>query len=35
MSTIHYEKRGHIVIMTMEGDNDLNIGVGPLVDERI
>jgi enoyl-CoA hydratase/carnithine racemase len=27
MPTIHYEKRDHIVIMTMEGDNDLNIGV--------
>ncbi|MPZ15233.1 MAG: hypothetical protein GEU73_12550 [Chloroflexi bacterium] len=28
MSAIHYEKRDdHIVIMTMEGDNDLNIGV--------
>jgi len=26
--TIHYDKRGdHIVVMTMEGDNDLNIGV--------
>ncbi|HZT06396.1 MAG TPA: enoyl-CoA hydratase-related protein [Chloroflexota bacterium] len=28
MPTIHYEKRDdHIVVMTMEGDNDLNIGV--------
>jgi len=27
MPTIHYEKRDHIVTMTMEGDNDLNIGV--------
>ena len=28
MTTIHYEKRDdHIVVMTMEGDNDLNIGV--------
>src|SRR4051794_11715902 len=27
MPTIHYEKRDHVVIMTMEGDNDLNIGV--------
>jgi enoyl-CoA hydratase/carnithine racemase len=36
MSTIHYEKRDHIVMMTLEGDNDLNIGVvsGPL-HERI
>src|SRR6266571_434546 len=28
MATIHYEKRDdHIVVMTMEGDNDLNIGM--------
>ena len=27
MPTIHYEKRDHVVVMTMEGDNDLNIGV--------
>ena len=28
MPTVHYEKRDdHIVVMTMEGDNDLNIGV--------
>ena len=28
MPTTHYQKRDdHIVIMTMEGDNDLNIGV--------
>ncbi len=27
MATIHYDKRDHIVIITMEGDNDLNIGV--------
>jgi len=36
LPTIHYEKLGHIAVMTMEGDNDLNIGVvsGP-VHERI
>jgi len=27
MATIHYDKRDHIVIITMEGDNVLNIGV--------
>ncbi len=28
MATVHYEKRdNHIVVMTLEGDNDLNIGV--------
>lgn len=27
MATIHYEKRGHIVVITMEGDTDLNIAV--------
>jgi E-phenylitaconyl-CoA hydratase len=36
MSTIHYEKRDdHILVITMEGDNDLNIGVvsGPLYEK--
>src|SRR6266542_1506479 len=28
MATVHYDKSDHIVIMTMEGDNDLNIGMG-------
>lgn len=27
MSEIRYEKRDHVVLITMEGDNDLNIGV--------
>src|SRR6266571_1720999 len=37
MPTIHYEKRDdHIVVMTMEGDNDLNIGmVGAGLHDRI
>lgn len=26
MARIHYEKQDHIVVITMEGDNDLNIG---------
>jgi enoyl-CoA hydratase/carnithine racemase len=32
MPRIHYDTHGHIVVITMEGDNDLNIGVvsGPL-----
>ena len=27
MAAIHYEKRGYVVLITMEGDNDLNLGV--------
>jgi enoyl-CoA hydratase/carnithine racemase len=27
MVTIDYEKRGHVAVITMQGDNDLNIGV--------
>ena len=27
MAAIHYEKREHVVLITMEGDNDLNIGM--------
>ncbi len=39
MAQVHYEKHGHIVVITMEGDTDLNIGmVGgvhePLLDYR-
>jgi enoyl-CoA hydratase/carnithine racemase len=37
MPTVHYEKRDdHIVIMTLAGDNDLNIAtVGPLLYDKI
>ena len=27
MATVHYEKRDKVVLITMEGDNDLNIGM--------
>lgn len=27
MATVHYEKRGRTVLITLEGDNDLNIGM--------
>ena len=27
MATVHYEKRDRVVLITMEGDNDLNIGM--------
>lgn len=32
MATVHYEKHGYVVLITMEGDNDLNLGMtmGPL-----
>jgi enoyl-CoA hydratase/carnithine racemase len=32
MPTIHYERQGRIAVLTMEGDNDLNLGV---VDEAL
>ncbi len=36
MAAIHYEKRGHVVLITMEGDNDLNLGVvGPELHARL
>ena len=27
MAEVHYEKRGYVVLITMEGDNDLNLGM--------
>ena len=27
MATVHYEKRERVVLLTMEGDNDLNLGM--------
>ena len=27
MERVHYEVRDHVVILTMEGDNDLNLGM--------
>jgi len=27
MATVHYEKRDRVVLLTMEGDNDLNLGM--------
>jgi E-phenylitaconyl-CoA hydratase len=27
MATLHYNKHGHTVVITMEGDNDLNLGM--------
>jgi enoyl-CoA hydratase/carnithine racemase len=36
MGQVHYEKDGRIVVLTLEGDNDLNIGmVGPALYERL
>jgi E-phenylitaconyl-CoA hydratase len=36
MPTIHYEKREHVALITMEGDTDLNLGVvGPELFERL
>ncbi len=36
MSEIHYEQHDHVVLVTMEGDNDLNIGVvGPELHGRL
>ena len=36
MATLHYEKRGHTVVITMEGDNDLNLRMtGPELHERL
>ena len=27
MAKLHYDKHGHTVVITMEGDNDLNLGM--------
>lgn len=36
MAEIHYEKKDHVVLLTMEGDNDLNVGmVGPELHQRL
>ncbi len=36
MATVHYEKRERVVLLTMEGDNDLNLGmVGAELHERL
>ena len=36
MAKVHYDKHGRVVVMTLEGDNDLNIGmVGPELYERL
>jgi enoyl-CoA hydratase/carnithine racemase len=36
VSEIHYEKRDHVALITMEGDNDLNVGVvGPALHQRL
>jgi enoyl-CoA hydratase/carnithine racemase len=36
MAKVHYDKQGRTVVLTMEGDNDLNIGmVGPELYERL
>src|SRR5712692_6097816 len=36
MAQINYEKRGHVALITMQGDSDLNVGmVGPALHERL
>ena len=36
MPTIHFERQGRIVLITMQGDNDLNVGcVGRELHERL
>jgi enoyl-CoA hydratase/carnithine racemase len=36
MGLVHYDRRGRTVVLTLEGDNDLNIGmVGPALYERL
>jgi enoyl-CoA hydratase/carnithine racemase len=36
MAQVRYEKHGHTVVLTMEGDNDLNLGMaGPPLHERL
>ena len=27
MAEVHYEKHGYVALLTMEGDNDLNLGM--------
>lgn len=36
MATLHYDKHGHTVVITMEGDNDLNLRMtGPELHKRL
>jgi enoyl-CoA hydratase/carnithine racemase len=36
MATVHYDKHGRVVVVTMEGDNDLNLGMtGAELHERL
>ena len=36
MAQVHYDKQGRILVLTLEGDNDLNIGtVGPALYDRL